>query len=311
MKQPIHPKGGSQKHTSKRRHSPLTLREMPAPTAPSDSSTNDSTTPPGGDILHKASQADVVKLLTVTNRQTFECLKVFCEKYQPYKEKRIFRSSATEAKRKMYKSVVKQALAYATTINLSIGIAEKGMGISRNAADALALKDDCVDWIVQPMLDTANQALEDVQGILKRFRSIRVSLYETMKGISPNNIPLPQGENAGDEAPHRVTPQELRKMDENRLTDVTLAILDHFIDIVTEFVNWWTSLRVDVDRLKGTIEYYAKHPEISEQVRQRWIAMEGHYQAYHSEIASQQDYYNDILKDTIPKTVIQRLFEFH
>ncbi|KAF4564062.1 hypothetical protein EYR36_003313 [Pleurotus pulmonarius] len=243
---------------------------MPAPTAASDANT-DSTVPPGGEILHKASQADVVKLLTVTNRQTFECLKVFCEKYQPYKEKRIFCSSATEAKRKMYKSVVKQALVYTSTINVSIGIAEKGMGISRNAADALALKDDCADWIVQPMLDTANQALEDVQSILKRFRSIRVSLYETMKGISPNNTPLPPGENAGDDAPHRVTPQ---------------------------------------DRLKGTIEYYAKHPEISEQVRQRWIAMEGHYQAYHSEISSQQDYYNDVLKDTIPKTLIQRVFEF-
>lgn len=79
---------------------------------------------------------------------------------------------------------------------------------------------------------------------------------------------------------------ELREMDENRLTDVTLAILDHFIYIVTEFLKWWTSLRVDVDRLKGTIEYYAKHPEISEQVRLQWIAMEGHYQAYHSEVSA-------------------------
>lgn len=124
-----------------------------------------------------------------------------------------------------------------------------------------------------------------------------------MRGISPNNTPLPSGGGAGHEAPHRVTSQgmssshrdlgnhlkqvtELREMDENRLTDVTLAILDHFVDIVTEFVKWWTSLRVDVNRLKGMIEYYAKHPEISEQVRQQWIAMEGHYQAYHSEVST-------------------------
>lgn len=78
---------------------------------------------------------------------------------------------------------------------------------------------------------------------------------------------------------------ELREMDENRLADVTLAILDHFVYIVTDFVKWWTSLRIDVDRLKGTIEYYAKHPEISEQVRLQWIVMEGHYQAYHSEVS--------------------------
>ncbi|KDQ22090.1 hypothetical protein PLEOSDRAFT_171573 [Pleurotus ostreatus PC15] len=213
-----------------------------------------------------ATPVAIVKKLAAGNQQLSRCLKEFSKKYRPYKDKQIFCSSATEAKRKMYKSVIKQALAYATTINLSIGVAKKGMGISRNGADALALKDDRVDWIVQSMLDTANQALEDVQGISKRFGSIRVSLYETM--ISPNNIPLPQGENAGDEAPHRVTPQ---------------AILDHFIYIVTEFVNWWTSLRIDVDRLKGTIKYYAKHPEISAQVRWHWITMEGHYQAYHSE----------------------------
>lgn len=28
------------------------------------------------------------------------------------------------------------------------------------------------------------------------------------------------------------------------------------------------------------------------------------------QIASQQDYYNDILKDTIPKTLIRRVFGF-
>ncbi len=78
----------------------------------------------------------------------------------------------------MYKSVVKQALVYTSTINVSIGIAEKGMGISRNAADALALKGDRADWIVQPMLDMTREALEDVKSILESFRSIRISLYE-------------------------------------------------------------------------------------------------------------------------------------
>ncbi|KAF4581784.1 hypothetical protein EYR40_002802 [Pleurotus pulmonarius] len=282
------------------------------PTAPtSDPETTDAATAPSGDILNQASQADVVKLLTETNRQTFECLKVFCEKYQPYKEKSMFSSTASKVKGKTYKSVVKQALVYTSTISVSIGIAEKGMGISRNAAEALTLKGERTDWIVQPMLETTNSALNDAQNILKSFRSIRVSLYETMRGISPGSTLLPpEGTPTGNEVAHRVTAQELRKMDENRLTDVTLAVLDHFVYIVTELVKWWTSLRVDVDRLKGMIEYYANHPEISEQVRQRWIAMEGHYQAYHSEMASQQDYYDDVLKDTIPKTLAQRVFGF-
>lgn len=78
----------------------------------------------------------------------------------------------------MYKSIVKQALVYTSTINVSICIAEKGMGISRDAADALALKGDRADWLVQPMLDTTRETLEDVKGILESFRSIRVSLYE-------------------------------------------------------------------------------------------------------------------------------------
>lgn len=81
----------------------------------------------------------------------------------------------------MYKSVVKQALVYTSTINVSIRIAEKGMGISRNAADALALKGDRTDWIVEPMLVTTREALEDVKGILESFRSIRVSLYDVSR----------------------------------------------------------------------------------------------------------------------------------
>ncbi|KAG9218418.1 hypothetical protein CCMSSC00406_0007981 [Pleurotus cornucopiae] len=284
---------------------------MPAATPASDSEMIDAAAPPSGDVLSQASQADVVKLLTETNRQTFECLKVFCEKYQPYKEKSMFSSAASKAKRKAYKSVVKQALVYTSTISVSIRIAEKGMGISRDAVEALTLKDERTDWIVQPMLETTNQALADAQNILQSFRSIRVSLYETMKGISPGNTLIPpEGNTTGDEAPHCVTAQELRRMDENRLTDVTLAILDHFVVIVTEFVKWWTSLRVDVNRLKGTIEYYARHPEISERVRQQWIVMEGHYQAYHSEIARQQDYYDDVLKGTIPKTLTERVLGF-
>lgn len=78
----------------------------------------------------------------------------------------------------MYKSVVKQALVYTSTISVSIRIAEKGMGISRDAVEALTLKDERTDWIVQPMLETTNQALADAQNILQSFRSIRVSLYE-------------------------------------------------------------------------------------------------------------------------------------
>lgn len=80
---------------------------------------------------------------------------------------------------------------------------------------------------------------------------------------------------------------ELRRMDEKDLLKLTVLVLDQFVSIVGEFVDWWSSLKVDVDRLTGSIRFIRKNPDISTQVYKQWENMEQQYKIYRSEVGLQ------------------------
>ncbi|KDQ22120.1 hypothetical protein PLEOSDRAFT_171596 [Pleurotus ostreatus PC15] len=274
------------------------------------------------DILRKASEhAGVVYALTKSNHETFECLKVFCEKYN---EKRTFIHS--HSKHKVYKHVVEQAGVYVGTIDASIRMAERGMSISRGAKEALDDKTLIPEVFVEPMLEQTGEALKDIKDISNRFRGIRVALFEEMQRVHPSEPPSDpsfppstdlvrrqrvdlNGKYFHLSYPVTLTKRasELRRMDEKDLLKLTVLVLDQFVSIVGEFVDWWNSLKVDVDRLTGSIRYIRKNPNISTQVFKQWENMEQQYKIYRSEIMAQQDYYNHTLKDLMPKSFFRRV----
>ncbi|KAG9218389.1 hypothetical protein CCMSSC00406_0010405 [Pleurotus cornucopiae] len=277
--------------------------EVAAEALPPDHEIEGSTAPPN-DILRKASEhADVVYALTKSNHETFECLKVFCEKYN---EKRTFIHS--HSKHKVYKHVVEQAGVYVGTIDTSIRMAERGMSISRGAKEALDDKTVTPELLVEPMLEQTGDALKDIKDISNRFRSIRVALFEEMQRIHPSE---PQSDSYPPSTDlvrrQRVDLNELRRMDEKDLLKLTVLVLDQFVSIVGEFVDWWSSLKVDVDRLTGSIRFIRKNPDISTQVYKQWENMEQQYKIYRSEIMTQQDYYNHTLKYLMPKSFFRRV----
>ncbi|KAJ8701268.1 hypothetical protein PTI98_000074 [Pleurotus ostreatus] len=257
------------------------------------------------DILRKASEhAGVVYALTKSNHETFECLKVFCEKYN---EKRTFIHS--HSKHKVYKHVVEQAGVYVGTIDASIRMAERGMSISRGAKEALDDKTLIPEVFVEPMLEQTGEALKDIKDISNRFRGIRVALFEEMQRVHPSEHPSDPSFPPSTDLVRRqrVDLNELRRMDEKDLLKLTVLVLDQFVSIVGEFVDWWNSLKVDVDRLTGSIRYIRKNPNISTQVFKQWENMEQQYKIYRSEIMTQQDYYNHTLKDLMPKSFFRRV----
>ncbi|KAF9487593.1 hypothetical protein BDN71DRAFT_617788 [Pleurotus eryngii] len=76
-------------------------------------------------------------------------------------------------------------------------------------------------------------------------------------------------------------------MDEKDLLKLTVLVLDQFVSIVGEFVDWWSSLKVDVDRLTGSIRFIRKSSDISTQVYKQWENMEQQYKIYRSEVPSE------------------------
>ncbi|KAJ8517658.1 hypothetical protein ONZ45_g5174 [Pleurotus djamor] len=210
------------------------------------------------EVLQKAAkQIAVVKALTVSNRETFECLRKFCETYK--KDKR---------EKAMYKEVIHQASAYVTTINTSISVAKKGMGISRQAADLLDRRDD-PKRSVGLMLTMTQEALGDAKTMEAQYRGIRVAEMQrqTAKSLAKGRGSIKAG----------------TKCTDGHLLDETVAVLDQFSLVVGDFVNWWSLLQVDVDRLTASIKYIRNDPEIKSEVKRQWNDMEQQYEVYHKQ----------------------------
>ncbi|KAJ8481840.1 hypothetical protein ONZ45_g15174 [Pleurotus djamor] len=235
------------------------------------------------EVLQKtAKQIAFVKALTVSNRETFECLRKFCETYKKHKREKA-----------MYKEVIHQASAYVTTINTSISVAKKGMGISRQAADLLDRRDD-PKRSVGLMLTMTKEALGDAKTMEAQYRGIREMQRQTAKSLAKGRGSIKAG----------------TKCTDGHLLDETVAVLDQFSLVVGDFVNWWSLLQVDVDRLTASIKYIRNDPEIKSEVKfkRQWNHMEQQYEVYHKWISLHFQLVQEVemaLQELVPKPRIQ------
>ncbi|KAJ8517665.1 hypothetical protein ONZ45_g5162 [Pleurotus djamor] len=246
-----------------------------------------------------ARQGEVVRQLTKSNHDTFECLKVFCEKYKKQHHS-IFSSGS-----KVYKHVFKQAGVYVATIEKSRQVAQKGVAISREATSLLESeggKD--TKAVVGIMLLHTKSALVDAKGIATHLRGIRKEIYKEMQKVDPAVI-MPAHPSGVSEQPS-LSVETLRTMKDEDLLRLTVMVMEQFVHAITNFVNWWASLEVDVGRLTMAIEFMLQNPNIASNVRDQWRDMEVQYLRYETEISAQQDYYDTALKDLMPESRIRK-----
>ncbi|KDQ29766.1 hypothetical protein PLEOSDRAFT_1103780 [Pleurotus ostreatus PC15] len=249
-----------------------------------------------GNLFHKPSGAEVVRRLTKSNNETFVCLKVFCEKYREKKHFGVHHLHRHE--KKIYKHVVEQAGVYVGTIDTSLGIAQKGIAISRDVKAILEDPKLELALMVDFMLVKAKEVLDDVTSISGRFREIRVALYDEMQRVAPG-LELHQPEQYSYTEEHEFDLQALKRMGDEDLLQLTVAVLDRFAIIVGNFIDWWSDLRTDVEGLTRGIEFIRKKPAISSRVWKQWDDVEKQYRGYNSEIMAQQDYYHETLSDLV------------
>ncbi|KAF9487589.1 hypothetical protein BDN71DRAFT_1594421 [Pleurotus eryngii] len=249
-----------------------------------------------GNPFHKPSGAEVVRRLTKSNNETFVCLKVFCEKYREKKHFGVHHMHRHE--KKIYKHVVEQAGVYVGTIDTSLGIAQKGIAICRDVKAILEDPKLELALMVDFMLVKAKEVLDDVASISGRFREIRVALYDEMQRIAPGLEPH-QPERCSYAGEHEFDLRALKRMGDEDLLQLTIAVLDRFAVIVGNFIDWWSDLRTDVDSLTRSIEFIRKSPAIGSRVWMQWDDVEKQYKGYNSEIMAQQDYYHETLSDLV------------
>ncbi|KDQ22122.1 hypothetical protein PLEOSDRAFT_163028 [Pleurotus ostreatus PC15] len=275
--------------------------------SPSDSQSDQGSVPsPGSDaednltytkvLFHRPSGAEVVRRLTKSNNETFVCLKVFCEKYREKKHFGVHHLHRHE--KKIYKQIVDQAGIYVGTIDTSLGIAEKGIAICQ---DVKAILDDPnleIVLMVDFMLVKAKEVLDDVTSISSRFREIRVALYNEMQRIAPGSERR-QPEPSSYTGEHELDLQALKRMGDEDLLQLTVAVLDRFAVIVGNFIDWWSDLRTDVNSLTRSIGFIRRNQAIGHRVRKQWDDVEKQYRGYNSEIRAQQDYYHKTLADLV------------
>ncbi|KAJ8481843.1 hypothetical protein ONZ45_g15172 [Pleurotus djamor] len=220
------------------------------------------------ELMAKAArQGDIVRELTKSNHDTFECLKAFCEKYN--------------SRSKVYRHVFKQAGVYVATIEKSRRVAQKGVAISREATSLLESEGKDTDAVVGIMLAHTRSALGDAQGIATHLRDIRKEIYKEMQKVDPSAV-VQTGPSSVSEQPN-LSVENLRTMKDEDLLRLTVMVMEQFVHAITNFVNWWASLEVDVGRLTMAIEFMLQNPNIASNVRDQWRDMEDQYQKYETE----------------------------
>lgn len=73
-------------------------------------------------------------------------------------------------------------------------------------------------------------------------------------------------------------------MGDEDLLQLTVAVLDRFVLIVGNFIDWWSDLQTNVGSLTTSIEFMRKNPAISARVRTQWDDVEKQYKFYSSEV---------------------------